>query len=320
VTSFLLRLRGKRGAGASTDLAGQNATARLWGEAAREKAETDEWTRRYWQAHPLTVRHINRCITGNADGDWMAFTKQLVGARRRGLSLGCGYGAVERHGLAVGLCEHFEACDLSPEAIEVAEDEARKAGVAGRISYRVADLNTVELARAAYDFVIAAQSLHHVEALEHLLDEVHASMTDDGVFVVQEYVGPSRFQSGAEVVELWNGVLAALPRELRVEPGTGNVRESLRPPAADAVAGVDPSESVRSGEILPLLEERFRVTYRADFGGTLLHLPLADILVNFDPDDPKDAALVDLMCLYEETLIEHGVIPSDFTYVVAEKR
>src|SRR4029453_9157950 len=114
-------------------------------------------------------------------------TKRRFGARHHGLSLGCGYGPTERHALLVGLCERFDAFDLSPEAIAVAEEEARKAGLGDLIAYRVADLNTVELAAHAYDFAIAAQSLHHVEALEHLLDQVAASLTEDGIFIVQEY-------------------------------------------------------------------------------------------------------------------------------------
>jgi hypothetical protein len=149
---------------------------------------------------------------------------------------------------------------------------------------------------------------------------VAASLTDDGIFIVQEYVGPSRFQSSEEAIELMNRVLDTLPEELRVEPGTKTVRRAFRPASAEAVAAADPSEAIRSAEIVPLLEERFEIVYRADFGGTLLHLPLADILVNFDPDDPKDAALVDLMSLYEETLIERGVLESDFTYIAARRR
>jgi len=70
------------------------------------------------------------------------------------------------------------------------------------------------------------------------------------------------------------------------------------------------AELVRPAKIVPLIEERVRIVHRADFGGTLLHLPLADILVNFDPDDPK-ASLVDLMCLHEKAVIERGSSPAN---------
>ena len=71
---------------------------------------------------------------------------------------------------------------------------------------------------------------------------------------------------------------------------------------------------------MDLIEERFEIVYRADFGGTLLQFVLADIVGNFDPADPDDVAMIDLVCLYEQTLIDEGVLPSDFTYVVAKAR
>ena len=69
---------------------------------------------------------------------------------------------------------------------------------------------------------------------------------------------------------------------------------------------MDPSESVRSDEIMGLVGERFEIVYRADFGGTLLQFVLSDIAGNFDPADPKDVAMIDLVCLYEQTLIERA--------------
>jgi hypothetical protein len=45
--------------------------------------------------------------------------------------------------------------------------------------------------------VFAAQVLHHVDDLEHLFDQVAASLRDHGLFVVNEYVGPARSKSGS---------------------------------------------------------------------------------------------------------------------------
>ena len=47
---------------------------------------------------------------------------------------------------------------------------------------------------------------------------------------------------------------------------------------------------------------------------------LADIVGNFDPADPDDVAMIDLVSLYEQTLIDEGVLPSDFVYLVAKAR
>jgi SAM-dependent methyltransferase len=296
----------------------EDVTSELWGQKAREKAEGDEWRYRYWQAHPVTVRHINRLITGDEDEGWLSFTKRrfLPADAKRALSLGCGHGWTEREALRLGLARRFDAVDLAEEALEVARGLAAEEGLGDRVEYRQADLNTVTFEPRVYDVVVAAMVLHHVEALEHLLDQVAGSLTDDGVFVVNEYIGPARFQWLDKTETLMNRLLEVLPPEFRVNPTNGFVKEHFDRTPAEEIARVDPSESIRSDEIVALLESRFDVLYRADFGGTLLQFLLADIAANFREEDPKDVALLDLLSLFEEVLVEERVLPSDFAFFV----
>jgi SAM-dependent methyltransferase len=303
-------------------MTGDEVTSQLWGRKAREKAEGDAWRYRYWQAHPVTVRHINRLITGRDDEGWLAFTKRrfLPDGADRGLSLGCGHGWTEREALKLELCRSFDAVDISDEALEVAARTAAEEGLGDRIRYRQADLNTIQLDAGAYDVVIAAMVLHHVEELEHLLDEVLGSLNSEGIFVVNEYIGPARFQWLDKTQDLMNRMLEALPEEMRVNPTNGFVKEHFERTPAEEIARVDPSESIRSDEIVATLESRFEVLYRADFGGTLLQFLLADIAANFDEDDSKDVALLDLMSLFEEVLVTERVLPSDFAFFVLTPR
>ena len=117
-----------------------------------------------------------------------------------------------------------------------------------------------------------------------------------------------------------DGLLEVLPESHRRNLRDGNVKGKVVRLEEDEVYRIDPSESVRSDEIMGLIEERFEIVYRADFGGTLLQFVLSDIAGNFDPADPKDVAMIDLVCLYEKTLIDKGVLPSDFVYLVAQRR
>ena len=117
-----------------------------------------------------------------------------------------------------------------------------------------------------------------------------------------------------------NRLLLALPETHRRNLRTGELKDEVVRPNEKEVRRVDPSESVRSDEIMGLIEERFEIVYRADFGGTLLQFVLADIAGNFDPADPNDVAMIDLLSLYEQTLIDEGVLPSDFVYLVAKRR
>ena len=300
----------------------RGVTAEHWGEEAREKAEGEEWQGLYWQSFILTARNINRAISGDPDVDWLTFTKKRFFPKpvKVALSLGCGYGIVERVGIDIEIARRFEAYDISPEAVAVAQQEAQKVGVADRVDYAAADLNTIELEPGVFGAVFGAQALHHIEALEHLLDQIHESLAPDGLFVVNEYVGPSRFQFPDDRLPFMNELLAVLPESHRRSLRDGSVKSELLRPSAKEVQRVDPSESIRSDEIMSLIEERFEIVYRADFGGTLLQFVLSDIAGNFDPEDPKDMAMIDLVCLYEKTLIDQGVLPSDFVYLVAKRR
>jgi SAM-dependent methyltransferase len=300
----------------------RGVTAEHWGEEAREKAESEDWQSLYWQSYILTAQHINQDISGDPAVDWLTFTKQRFFPKpaELALSLGCGYGIVERVGIEQEIAHGFVGYDISSEAVAVAIEEAGKAGLGDRIDYAAGDLNSIELEPGRYGAVFAAQTLHHIEALEHLLDQIHRSLTPDGLFVVNEYVGPKRFQFPDEYLPLMEGLLEALPESHRRSLKDGSVKGRALRPDADEVYRVDPSESVRSDEILGLIGERFEVVYRADFGGTLLQFVLSDIAGNFDPGDPKDVAMIDLVCLYEKTLIDKGVLPSDFVYLVAQRR
>jgi SAM-dependent methyltransferase len=297
-------------------------TSELWGRKAREKEDSDEWQYRFWQSHPVTLRHINRLITGDADESWLGFTKRRFAPESlgRGVSLGCGHGWAEREAIELGLCESLDGFDISEEALEVARRQAKEGGLDERLHYGQADLNTLELAPGAYDIAIAAQVLHHIEALEHLLDQLVASLRPGGLLVVNEYIGPARFQWLDKTEELMNRMLDVLPDDKRLNRFNGFVKEQMTRTPAEEIARIDPSESVRSDEIVQLLESRFETLYRADFGGTLLQFLLADIAANFSPDDPKDVALLDLMSLFEEVLIAERVLPSDFAFFVLKSR
>ena len=100
----------------------------------------------------------------------------------------------------------------------------------------------------------------------------------------------------------------------------GEVYPHRERPDREHLMRVDPSESVRSDEILALVEERFEVLYRADLGGALLQPLLYDLVQNFDDDDPYDAALLRTLCALEGLLVDHGALAPDYVFLVARPR
>lgn len=80
---------------------------------------------------------------------------------------------------------------------------------------------------------------------------------------------------------------------------------------------MDPTEAVDSEQIVPRLSKHFEILEMRKYGGTLLHLLLNHVMVNFDTNDDTQAALLRMIFLYEQTFVERGVLTSDFCFVVA---
>jgi SAM-dependent methyltransferase len=162
-------------------------------------------------------------------------------------------------------------------------------------------------------------SLHHVQNLEGTLGAVERALKPGGILVVNEFVGPSQFQFTDVQLAMADAVLAVLPDRWRMDVTTGKPKTRyVRQPRSHWNV-VDPSEAIRSDEIIAELEARFEVLVRRDYGGTILHLALEHIVHNFDRSDERDIAVVRLMGLLEELLIRHGVIESDFTLMALRK-
>ena len=318
----LLGLFGRSRRGGSDAPAGDEAArvADFWAERATERGDQLA-PPGAWSSHPLVRSAINRRIGGRGDREWLAWAKDAFFAQPvgRGLSLGSGGGQVEREAIALELCRAIDGVDISSGALDLARRLAAE-GNMDSITYRVADLNHLDLPPAAYDLVIAKQTLHHVERLEHLLDEVHKALVPGGRLLVNEYVGPERFQWTDLQLAIMDQLLALLPERLRWMSSAGAARQRMERPPLDQMIAIDPSEAVRSTEILPLIEERFTIEVRRDFGGTLLNPMLEGIVGNFRRDSEEDTALIRALIIVEDMLIEHKVIGSDFTVLLARPR
>ncbi len=215
-----------------------------------------------WGQEAGVRQAINRRITGNEHQwpvEWFA-SEIAKEAYPRVLSLGCGVGALERDLASKGLCGAALGVDLSEQALEIARQKARLAGYT-HLDYQRADLDQLRLEPKSFDAVFVHQALHHVRDLEGCLVQVAKALTPRGVFYADEYVGPSRHEWKRELLQTAEAVFQQLPRAVRR-------RRRLQLP----VDWRDPSEAVRSSDILPVLAEHFEIFERRDYGGNLLAL------------------------------------------------
>lgn len=288
----------------------------VWSQAPEHRMES-------WMEHPLIIaERFNRKVSGrwNYDGhQWFLEVAQELGFSfpvSRALSLGCGFGDLERGYSQYNFAEVHEGIDVADGAVIEASRLAREADM-HHIRYSCADLNVAELPAERHDIVLAHQSVHHIERLEHLAEQVHRTLRPGGLFMMNEYVGLNRIQMAPAQRAFADGLFSLLPeRYLRLKDGS--IRRSIELATAEEVAAHDPSEAIRSEEIIDVMGKVFELVDHRDYGGNLLNHGLNKIMANFTPGDQLDDRWLHWLFDAEDCLLAEGV-PSDFQVLIYRK-
>lgn len=276
----------------------------------------------HWTEHVTVQQRINYLVSGRVDHDPYQYLIEFLKGRGRSLplarclTLGCGAGELERGLSRYHFSCRYDACDIAEGAIEKAKRAAEAQGLTD-IHYQVCDANQLSLPADAYDVIFGVMSIHHLSNLEHIFREVKRSLKKDGVLFLNEFIGPTKFQWTDRQIEIINGLLQVLPPRYRMTKQNRLKPPVARPTIAEMDA-VDPSEAVRSAEILNILSSCFTIREKRDYGGTLLHLLLEGIVFNFDPDNATDARVFKMIVDTEDRLLEVGDITSDFSVIIAQ--
>ena len=118
-----------------------------------------------------------------------------------------------------------------------------------------------------------------------------------------------------------NRELARFPefyrRSLYVE---GEIVNSFTPPTIAQMEELDPSEAIRSDEIVEKLAKRFDISEVRPYGGALLYMLLSGLAGNFSPEAPEDVAMLKRLYALEHDLEKAGEIQSDFSVIVARPK
>jgi len=214
-----------------------------------------------WMDDPRVGESIDRLFGDGVPisrGDW--FVARTHGRKfERGLSIGCGVGNLEREAIRRDICKRIDAFDGSLQSIRIAQVAATTEGYAERLRYFVANFNEPALPPDTYDIVFFNQSLHHVGNLEALYSAILRAMRPDALLYLDEYIGPSRTD--------WNDALIA-PHRAAYDALPAEARKSDVLPLP--IQPDDPSEAIRSSEILEQLRIGFDVETMRDYGGNLL--------------------------------------------------
>jgi SAM-dependent methyltransferase len=273
-----------------------------------------------WTASPVVRRYLHVLASGDPACDWLTYVgaHHLPPVVERALVLGCGSGWLERALAKSGRFRSVVACDFAEKSVERARGAAEEAGLSG-IEYRVVDLEREALPVGPYDAIFANDVLHHIADLEGLYGRICEALHPAGRLLFNEYVGPNRFQYPEGRMEIINRYFRLFPERLRWDPVTGRClrrRERVDPLR---LAEEDPTEAVRSADVLPLARRAFDVETEYPYGGGLLNPLLFGVIANFRQGDREDDRLLEVLCGAEDRLTRGGIIEPDFCVFVGRR-
>jgi ubiquinone/menaquinone biosynthesis C-methylase UbiE len=276
-----------------------------------------------WWDIEAVREHWNYLISGSVKVDYCEYISRKYLSDRHALnalSLACGTGRRELRWAELGKFGNIDAYDLSESRIKYARNQAHEKGYGKIINYRVSDVYSMEMCEHCYDIVMVEQSLHHFSPLKKMLLRINKFLKPDGYFIVNEFVGPTRFQWSDRQLEIVNGLLSILPARYRIRWNSSSIKSKVFRPGRLSMILTDPSEAIESSKILPLLHQVFNVIEIREYGGTVLHLLFSGISHNFLSEDDETQRFIDLCFEIEDLLLESEDIQSDFVIAICKKR
>lgn len=274
-----------------------------------------------WTSSATVRRYLHSLVSGSPECDWLTWVRanHLPSRVERLLVLGAGSGWLERALAEKEGIGSLTACDFAATTLAAAENAARLAGH-DQIRYLVVNLETDALPEGPFDAIFANDVLHHIKDLEGVYARIHEALAPEGKFLFNEYVGPNRFQYSDARMALINRYFRLVPDHLRFQPywnGLFWTRPRVDP--ARLIAD-DPTEAVRSEDVLPLARKFFDIEAEYPYGGGLLNPLLYEIITNFDEQRPYDRHLLQVLCDAEDRLTRAGAIEPDFYVFVGRRK
>ncbi len=226
------------------------------------------------------------------------------------LSLACGNGWQDRDLVRHIHEKKYVGVDVSKELIKSANNQKPN----NNFEYKIKNLNTDKLGyKDHFDIAINLAGLHHVENMEHIMQETHKALKPGGYFVHYEYIGPKRNQYPDKQLKLMNWMQHQFPQYL-----VG--RSPITKPSLEVMLKEDPSEAIGSELIIPSLKKLFKIIHLQYLNGGMLYQVLYNQVQNFDQNNKKHNKLLADMIKIEENYTKQGKSKPLFAYIIAQKK
>lgn len=266
-------------------------------------------------AHPLVQGYLSLRAFGSTRGHVAVAIEEIERRTEPGsrvLSVGCG-GAGKEKAICRALPDRvLVGLDIASDTLARMRDEIARDGP-HNLELLQGDFNALELEPQSYDMVLGLGALHHIETLENFWAQCRLGLRPKGAVLAQEYVGPTRFQWTEAQMEYGNDALLRL-----VPPEHRGGRTAVERVPAEKIAAIDPSEAVRSAEILSTCRDSGLTveTYRGG-GCSLLQPVLMDQIASFDPTNWDHNHVLFTLFAEEDRLIRQGILGDHYAMFIA---
>ena len=272
---------------------------------------------RWWDSQ-LIVQHVNENICGEPLKTLGAATPVLIKRRFPGrtfpkaVSIGCGTGFKEMMLIEARLVEEFDLFELSKARLEEGTKLANSRGLSERVKFH----NRNGLAHAEperFDLVHWSNSLHHMIDVDEAVAWSRKVLKPNGVFFMDDFVGPDRMQWPDRMLKAASRVRAALPERFLQNPYRANkaLPRRVKRPHRLKMLLTDPTECADSSRIIPAVMKWFPNAEIRPTGGAIYHLALNDVLHNMDEVADRDT--IQKLLRIDDLCTARG----DFHYAIA---
>lgn len=141
--------------------------------------------------------------------------------------------------------------EINNDMLHRGSEAAKKHNLDQHLRFRRCDLNRW-VPGDLVDIYIANQSLHHIVALEQVLDGVRDTLQDNGWFLISDMIGRNGHQRWPEALELLEPLWQQIPHSHR----RNHILKRFEEQFINHDCSTEAFEGIRAQDILPLLIQR----------------------------------------------------------------
>lgn len=272
-----------------------------------------------WWAIPEIQKRWNKCISGNPEIDYQTYFCVKYLNKRKNLKLlspGCGNGQNERKFANFTHFSLIKGFDIAPSLINEAINHSKNSSC--KMEFTVDDIMTKIFPESTYDIILFDSFLHHIKDLDSVMDKIFLTLKPGGFLLINEYVGPNRFQWTKDQLLKSNQLLENISNEYKMRWRSSKLKTRIYRPGLLRMILSDPSEAIKSSSILPKIRKRFKPIEESPYGGNLLQLVLKDISHNFSNDTLAIKKTLKILFRSEDNYLDL-VNTSDFFFGIYQK-